>query len=93
MRRRLSSYTTQLRCEYEPSISYATFFLYLFFGDPVVLTCASDFVFKKFTFFVTENRGFTVVSPSYTSQLSVKLNLCSSNELMYLVRTIQKACN
>ena len=60
------------------------FFLLLFLGDPALLTCASDFAFRKLTCFVTEKRGFAVVSPSYTSQLSVRLNLCQ--KLTNLIR-------
>lgn len=79
----LPSYTAHALCPYDPSISYSTFLL--FFGDddddddpspPLQLTCARHLLVRMLTCFFTENRGFTsVFSPSYTSQLSPRLNL------------------
>ena len=71
---RLSSYTAQHRCEYDPSISYIAFLMLLLLPP---LTRASDFELSRFRCFLIRNRGFAAVSPSYTSQLSPKLSLCS----------------
>lgn len=77
------SYTAQHRCAYDPSISYIIMFLLLDDEDDPVplcsqfvrLTWAKLLLFRIFTFFLTENNGLTAVSPSYTSQLSPRLNL------------------
>lgn len=97
----LPSYTAHALCAYDPSISYSTFLLFVGDDDddpspPLQLTCARHLLVRMLTCFFTENRGFTsVFSPSYTSQLSPRLNLwmITRKFKLYLIKLPSRSLN